>query len=261
MSRPTDDPQWATGATYGAGPYAGNANKNRPPAGNITEGFDPQSGLPASWLNYWFNNHGSWLKSTDSTLLGTNFYLKEDFTQSALTTDWVNATTGTTTTTMTPDDSVNGGWGAVEIEANATGTNTIKTDAVLPVGTGDFLLTGRFRLPSAIGSDQEFALFITQGAGATVKIGAFGAGSTTKFSYLVDSGSATALSPSIDTAYHWFSIQRLNGVLTLFIDGAQVFTGAYTTNLASCRVGVESVAGVSASITGYVDAIKFWANR
>ena len=66
MSRPTDDPQWATGATYGAGPYAGNANKNRPPSGNITEGFDPQSGLPASWLNYWLNNHGQWIGAIDA---------------------------------------------------------------------------------------------------------------------------------------------------------------------------------------------------
>jgi hypothetical protein len=60
MSRPTNLPDWATNANYGAGPYSGNANKNKPPSGNIAEGFDPGAGMPASWFNWLFNNHGQW---------------------------------------------------------------------------------------------------------------------------------------------------------------------------------------------------------
>lgn len=61
MSRPVDDPKWATNTNYGAGPYSGNANKARPAAGVIAEGFDPGAGIPAEWINYLYSNHGQWL--------------------------------------------------------------------------------------------------------------------------------------------------------------------------------------------------------
>lgn len=62
MSRPTDYPDWATNTNYGAGPYPGQPNKAAPLAGNISEGFDPGSGVPAEWLNWLFNRTGSWFR-------------------------------------------------------------------------------------------------------------------------------------------------------------------------------------------------------
>lgn len=62
MNRPTNPPDWATGAGYTAGPYAGQPNKAYPPNGNIAEGFDPGAGVPMEWLNERLNNHGQWIK-------------------------------------------------------------------------------------------------------------------------------------------------------------------------------------------------------
>lgn len=57
-----DDPQWATATNYAAGPFPGQVNKQRPPSGNISEGFDPGE-IPTEWMNYLWNLHGQWLAS------------------------------------------------------------------------------------------------------------------------------------------------------------------------------------------------------
>lgn len=72
MSFPTDPPdQWATNTNYSAGPYAGQPNKNAPPAGNVGEGFNPGAGLITSWMNRLWNNHGQWISALRNIVLGT----------------------------------------------------------------------------------------------------------------------------------------------------------------------------------------------
>lgn len=65
MTRPTNLPDWATNTNYSVGPYPGQPNKVQPPAGVVSEGFNPQSPLPAEWVNGNFNNHGSWIRANN----------------------------------------------------------------------------------------------------------------------------------------------------------------------------------------------------
>lgn len=61
MPAPSDLPEWALDASFASDgdAWAGDANKSSPGAGRIAEGFEPTS-LPAEWLNWILNNHGSW---------------------------------------------------------------------------------------------------------------------------------------------------------------------------------------------------------
>lgn len=72
MSAPTVSPVWATNTNYSAGTYAGQTNKSAPPAGNVAEGFNAGYGLPAEWLNYMLNNHGSWLTWLNQAALSSS---------------------------------------------------------------------------------------------------------------------------------------------------------------------------------------------
>lgn len=78
MAKPTSVPDWATGTNYGFGPYPGQPNKATPPGSNITEGFDPQNGIPAEWVNWLFNNHGQWINWHDRRLDGKERYFVQN---------------------------------------------------------------------------------------------------------------------------------------------------------------------------------------
>ena len=77
MALPTDDPLlWATGTNYSAGPYAGQPNKNTPPSGNITEGFNPGAGLITSWLNALIGRNAAWVKAFKNALVDGTLSMK-----------------------------------------------------------------------------------------------------------------------------------------------------------------------------------------
>jgi hypothetical protein len=63
-----DPPDWATNPNFGAGsrPWNGQPNKNKPSAGIIAEGFDPENPLFADFLNWILNNHGQWIDGIDA---------------------------------------------------------------------------------------------------------------------------------------------------------------------------------------------------
>lgn len=63
MSKPTEDYEWATDATYDepAQAWDGAANKVNPSAGRRAEGFVPAAKVAADYINYLLNAIGKWL--------------------------------------------------------------------------------------------------------------------------------------------------------------------------------------------------------
>ena len=68
--RPSTPPAWATNTDFqaGANPWNGQPNKVAPASGVIAEGFTPQAGMPAEYINSLFNNYGNWLQYLDQTI-------------------------------------------------------------------------------------------------------------------------------------------------------------------------------------------------
>ena len=68
--RPTDAPDWATNANFAAGAFdwSGQANKLKPDAGKIADGFDPDEDFYVEWLNWIENNHGQWISFLEASL-------------------------------------------------------------------------------------------------------------------------------------------------------------------------------------------------
>lgn len=232
MSRPTDDPQFATNATYTAGPYSGNTNKARPSAGNISCGFTPAAGVPAEWMNYLWNNHGQWISYFNTLAVPL---MSDHFTGQSLDTGrWLTATG----TVSIVDDSANGGNGTCKIDGSGGGTNQIKTRP-LALGAGDFRVRARMRV-SGVGASTFAGVFVTDGVNGT-GIHVDGSFSTTQW-YIWDNGSHFPGTPTltIDAAYHDVVIERVSGTITFWFDGVQVFTQSHAASVTGSDLRMEA---------------------
>lgn len=254
MSRPPVPPDWATGSTYSAGTYPGQANKNQPPAGNVTEGFDPGAVLPASWLNFILNNDGNWIDYIDNLLVGTGFYVPDDFVGPAIDgSKWT--VTGPAGLTF-PDDSANGGFGVARMHATA-GTPSVQINTnKFALGTRDFVLAVRWRNNVALNAGNPQLFFGINDFGLQQSSG----GTVWQVYYDVTNTFNTALSPTDVTNYHSMQLARLAGTLYMYIDGTLVHSVADTFNSS----GQQLIAQVQHSATDqdvYFDYFKLWINR
>lgn len=75
MARPTTAPDFATAATYAAGPQAGSTNKVNPTLVRA-QGWKPSDLVAAEHQNYLYNNNAAWINFED--LLGSIFGLGDD---------------------------------------------------------------------------------------------------------------------------------------------------------------------------------------
>lgn len=246
MSRPTDDPGFATSSTYSAGPYSGNANKATPSAGVLSEGFNPGAGIPAEWLNERLNNHGRWIKN-----IGANFELYDDFMGSSVSNLW------TTAGTVSIGPPISGANGTGILGQLGSGTSSITSATMDQVGTADFYL--HFR------ADHQ-----TFGSSTTVKMGLWNSSTaaedlyfradkaTTTFWQAMNNSTvlATSTVTAGDAAWHNFEIIRNSGVVTFLIDGVSVYSGAFSTNIAGGPQIKCSAISTSGNVTISYDRIR-----
>jgi hypothetical protein len=265
MSRPTDDPQWATNTNYGFGPYPGQPNKARPASGVIAEGFDPGVGVPAEWLNYLANNHGSYLKYLDDILSGSGFYLADDFLANSFATTvgpWSDA--GIVTQ---GNDATNGAYGILNVDANAgTPDGYAKTTVQLPVGTNDFYLETRVALDSLGG---KFYIGFRNGSGLTDgTLGFFVSDSSTNWTF-TSSFSGNPNNFSLDlglshsaTGYHVLKALRVSGVVFCEVDNSGTWLSHAAPDAPSslCNFYIQSKYN-SSTCGRFVDNVKLWIAR
>lgn len=254
MSRPTDDPQWATNTNYGAGSYSGNANKSRPSAGVIAEGFDPGAGIPAEWLNYWFSNHGLWLKYHDDQQQLASRVVHDHFTGSALDTSKFTSTGSGTASIV--DDSSSGAVGALQIDipASTATTNDVKTCKV-PIGTVDFRYRAKARV--SIKGDGSVTLGIIPTA--NVSTSAYVWTDNTHANWQVTiAGTSHDTGIAADGNYRTFDLIRTSGSVTCYVDGVSNFTSAMASSISATQFATMEVTGVSTHMQVFIDFFSFW---
>lgn len=252
MSRPTVLPDWATNGTYGAGPFAGQPNKAVAPAGNIAEGFDPGSGIPAEWLNERISNHAQWIDYQDVVAR-----VRDDFVDATSTlANRYTISDSASGTHAVVDDSASGAFGALKQDGSASGTDSSQAQSIIGagVGTGDFRLRMPVRLTNTNGTTTaEYGLRQSTVNRITVVLFA----GSLHWGVKVDLGTVVVSSSVVaSSSYQLLEISRFAGVIYVKANGTQIYTAADTAN----RSGLQLWAFTQSAI-GYVDYFDFISDR
>ena len=250
MSRPTVVPSWATNNNFSSGPYPGQPTKADPGSGMRAEGFDPAAFLAAEHLNFLVGNHGDWINHHDNMLVGSGFYMYDDFMGSAIDTGrWNTISAGATV----GDDSSSDGFGALILTATVGNTGPSALTNGAAVATREFYYSARVRTPT-YNPTGGFLLF-----------GAIG-GVTTYFkthsggNWFAEAAAAHDSGVAASSTYQFLEIYRRSGTLYFAIDGTVVYSEANSSDLGVQSLGAEA-SYVSANNTLKVDAMKFWIGR
>lgn len=260
MSRPSNLPDWATGANYSAGLYPGQANRATPPAGNVTEGFNPGNGIPAEWLNWLFNNHGQWIDYHDAAIVGSNFHHADDFMGNTLDLGkWINTSAGGGTPTVASDANADG---VLVLNSNANGMSTsVGTRLINTIGTStNFAFSVRARLTSALTPATAQAFFALTAIGLDWGITTVSGNNFFVFKYGAGASSFTTAIALTDLTYHSYLVVRVGGTIYLSIDGTQVFSAADVASDSSISFTL-STADTTSVAAADVDSAKLWIDR
>jgi hypothetical protein len=270
--RPGTNPAWATNTNFGAGgnPWNGQPNKAFPASGVVGEGFDPQAGMPAEWLNALINNHGSWHINHDGMLVGSGFLEQDDFTGATLADKWV--TTGSTGTVTVLNDAANNAFGAVQFGCTAGQTANISSKWDYPAVAGDFYASWRVRVNQLTGTSSALQLNLSNtGSNNQIYFNASPGTFSGRWSCVMTTGGVGVNGSPVDTgvatstSYQFLELYRTGSVLSFAINGVVTNTFTYTSTLFGFgNGGLENIltatgGGSLATIT--LDSEKFWADR
>jgi hypothetical protein len=258
--RPTDAPDWATDATHAAGTsdWSGKANKVKPSAGKIAAGFTPDENFAVEYENWALNNHGQWIAFLDGTSYTRgDINFRDDFTGASVSAGhWITDVLGAGSAVNSVDDSAAGGFGAAQLlNGTAASSHAILKTVVLPVGISDFYFSARVRNVGTLSGTPYFGLVSDGGTQHCMFFAKPGSGTWNS----IAGGVATAVDSgvAVGSTYVLLEIQRLSGVVTFYINGAQTSQVAFATSLTDVRIYIGHTTAASTAGDLRVDRATF----
>ena len=211
---------------------------------------DGETPIPAQTMN----DIQDLIVSYEKIVRGSDFWLQDDFTGSAVDTgQWK------TTGTFAPiDDHSSDGLGAIDLSVSSGGDHDQRLyTQPMKIGTRDYYFAARVRM-ATLGATGDVRIGITDAGSGTSRFFLPEAGGTNWFMNVAtvqDSG--VAFTP---TVYQLLEFSRIDGVFEMKIDGVQVYTEANVASLANSVVDLH-VEYDANTISLVVDMVKFWVGR
>lgn len=197
-----------------------------------------------AWLTLLYDN---------KILLGSSFYLSDDFTGSVVDTGKWSTTTGSPT--LTTDTSSQG---ILQCLGNS-GSNTQLVGALgLQLSTQDFAWFARWKNGGVTPASGQIKIGLTSGSGSALLSSWSGQANLQLLHGPSGTLFDTGIAVSDTTNYHTIRVRRTSGTMYVVIDGgAEQTVGADTsTGAMEFYAGYASYAGTNAEI--WVDRVKLW---